>query len=99
MLLKTPCQAQIPFLSSSSPLPRLPASPLASLLCLHEGILFSSAALCPFLLPFSPISTPLVNKKESNMPFYFYYFYFYKKVGKFAMKIIENKTANFPTLL
>jgi hypothetical protein len=33
------------------------------------------------------------------MPFYFNYFYFYKSVGKFAMKIIENQMANFPTLL
>jgi hypothetical protein len=34
------------------------------------------------------------------MPFLFLFFLFItKKLGKFAMKIIENQMANFPTLL
>ncbi len=94
LLLKTPCQAHRfhsyppPLLFLSSP---LLSSPLASLLCLHEGILFFFCCPMPVSAARFPPYLPHWWTKESNMPFYFYYFYFHKSVGKFAMKIIENK--------
>ncbi len=97
MLLKTPCQAQIPFLSSSSLSSSSPSSrfsPLPS-----RRYLFLQLPYARFCCPVPPYLLRWWTK-ESNMPFLFLFFLFItKKLGKFAMKIIENQMANFPTLL
>jgi len=51
-----------------------------------------SAALFPHIYPAG-------EQKSQICHFISIIFYFYKSVGKFAMTVIENQMANFPTLL